>query len=115
MKRRIAQLEQRRQDLLARIEAQRHELAWQAEQFRPTTHTVAAWARRRTSRSAANHPIAWLAGIAGVLWMLSPPRRMIALLPWLAGTLSLLTRLSRVIRLVNELRGAHPRYRSQTL
>jgi hypothetical protein len=114
MKHRIAQLEARRQELLARIEAQRHELTWQAEQFRPTTHTVAAWARRRTSRSAANHPFAWLAGIASVLLMLKPPRRMISWLPWLAGTLSLLTRLARVIRLINDLRGVHSRYRADT-
>ncbi len=114
MKSRIAQLEQRRQELLARIEGQRHELAWQADQFRPTTHMFAAWAGRRTSRSAANHPFAWLAGIASMLLMLRPPRRMIAWLPWLAGTLSLITRVTRVIRLINDLRGVHSRYRSQT-
>ena len=114
MKSRIAELEERRQALLARIEAQRHELAWQVDQFRPTTHTVAEWARRRTSRSAANHPLAWLAGIASVLLMLKPPRRMLSWLPWLAGTLSLLTRVTRVIRLINDLRGVHSRYRSQT-
>jgi hypothetical protein len=102
---RISELEARRAVLLAQIETQRHELAWHAEQFRPTSQ-VAQWARRRGSRSAANHPFAWLAGIAGILLMLKPPRRLFALLPWLAGTLSLVTRVARVIQLINSFRGA---------
>ncbi len=110
MKRRIAELEERRQGLLAQIEAQRHELAWQAEQFRPTSQ-VASWARRRGSQSAANHPLAWLAGIASILVMLKPPRRLFSWLPWLAGALSLLTRVTRVVRLINELRGVRASYR----
>ncbi len=110
MKRRIAELEERRQALLAQIEAQRHELAWQAEQFRPTSQ-VASWARRRGSQSAANHPLAWLAGIASILVMLKPPRRLFSWLPWLAGALSLLTRVTRVVRLINELRGVRASYR----
>ncbi|HXR88707.1 MAG TPA: hypothetical protein VN750_00340 [Steroidobacteraceae bacterium] len=110
MKRRIAQLEQRRQALLAEIETQRQELAWQAERFHPTTQ-VASWARRSSSRSAANHPLAWLAGIASILLMLKPPRRLISWLPWLAGALSLLTRVARVVRLINELRGVRTSYR----
>jgi hypothetical protein len=105
MKSRIAELEQRRALLLAQIETQRHELAWHAEQFRPTSQ-VAAWARRRGSRSAANHPLAWLAGIASILLMLKPPRRLFSWLPWLAGALSLVTRVARVVRLINEFRGA---------
>jgi hypothetical protein len=105
MKSRIAELEQRRARLLAQIEAQRHELAWHAQQFRPTSQ-VAAWARRRGSRSAANHPFAWLAGLASILLMLKPPRRLLSWLPWLAGALSLVTRVTRVVRLINELRGA---------
>lgn len=104
MKRRITELEERRQKLLAQIEAQRHELAWHAEQFRPTSQ-VASWARRRGSQSAANHPLAWLAGIASILVMLKPPRRLLSWLPWLAGALSLLTRVARVVRLINALRG----------
>ena len=110
MKSRIAELEQRRQALLAQIETQRVELAWHAEQFRPTTQ-VTSWARRRSSRSAANHPFAWLAGIASILIMLKPPRRLISWLPWLAGALSLLTRVTRVVRLINELRGVRASYR----
>jgi len=110
MKSRIAQLEQRRQALLAQIETQRQELAWQAERFRPTSQ-VASWARRSSSRSAANHPFAWLAGIASLLMMLKPPRRLISWLPWLAGSLSLLTRVMRVVRLINELRGVRTSYR----
>lgn len=111
MKGRIAELEERRQALLARIEAQRHELAWQAEQFRPTTRSVAQWAGRRTSRSAANHPLAWLAGLASIVLVLRPHRRIIPWLPWLAAALSLLTRVARVMRLINELRGPRTGYR----
>jgi hypothetical protein len=110
MKSRIAQLEQRRQVLLAQIETQRQDLAWHAERFRPTSQ-VASWARRSSSRSAANHPFAWLAGVASLLVMLKPPRRLISWLPWLAGALSLLTRVARVVRLINELRGARTSYR----
>ena len=104
MKSRIAALEQRRALLLAQIETQRHELAWQAEQFRPTSQ-VAAWARRRGSRSAANHPFAWLAGVASLLLMFKPQRRLLSWLPWLAGALSMVTRVIRVVRLLNEFRG----------
>jgi len=110
MKSRIAQLEERRRELLARIETQRHDLAWQAEHFSPTSR-VASWARRRGSQSAANHPLAWLAGIASILLMLKPPRRLFSWLPWLAGALSLLTRVTRVMRLINDLRGVRPSYR----
>jgi hypothetical protein len=104
MKSRIAELERRRALLLAQIETQRHELAWQAEQFRPTSQ-VAAWARRRGSQSAANHPLAWVAGLASLVLMLKPPRRLLSWLPWLAGSLSLVTRVMRVVRLINEFRG----------
>ena len=104
MKRRIADLEARKQALLAQVEAQRHEIAWHAENFSPASQ-MAAWARRRTSRSAANHPLAWLAGFASILLMLKPPRRLLSWLPWLAGTLSLFTRVTRVVRLFNDLRG----------
>src|SRR5215469_13057777 len=110
MKSRIAELEERRQALLAQIETQRHDLAWQAEHFSPTLR-VASWARQRGSRSAANHPLAWLAGIGSILLMLRPPRRLLSWLPWLAGALSLLTRVTRVMRLINELRGVRPSYR----
>ncbi len=109
MRSRIAQLEQRRRALLVQIEAQRHEIAWRVEQFRPTSQ-VAAWARRRGSQSAANHPLAWIAGIASLL-MFFKPRRMLSWLPMLAGGLSLLTRLTRVIRIVNELRGIRRGFR----
>ncbi len=104
MKSRIAELERRRALLLAQIETQRHELAWQAEQFHPTSQ-VAAWARSRGSRSAADHPFAWLAGIASLVLMLKPARRLVSWLPWLAGALSMVTRVIRVVRLINEFRG----------
>ncbi len=106
MKSRLAQLEQRRQALLARIETQRDELAWQAGQFRPTSQ-VASWAQRRSSQSAANHPLAWLAGILSILVMLKPLRRSIAWLPWIAGTLSLLGPAVRIVRLIGDLRRPH--------
>ncbi len=107
MKSRITELEERRRALLVRIDAQRHELAWQAEQFHPTSQVV-AWARRRGSHSAANHPLAWVAGIASILLMLKP-RRLFTWLPWLAGGLSLISRLTRVMRIINELRGIRMR------
>ena len=66
---------------------------------------------RRGSQSAANHPLAWLAGLASVLLLLKPPRRLISWLPWLAGGLSLVTRVTRVVRLINELRGVRTSYR----
>lgn len=103
MKSRIAELEQRRQALLAQIETQRNELARHAERFHPTSQ-VASWARRRGSHSAANHPLAWLAGIASILLMLKLLRRTISWLPWLAGALPLLTTVIRVVRLINEMR-----------
>ena len=104
MKSRIVQLEERRRALLAQIEAQRHSLAWQLEHFQLTSGGI-SWARRRGSASAATPPLAWLAGIAGLLLLLRPLRKSIRWLPWLAGALSLITRGREVVRLVNELRG----------
>ena len=102
MRSRIAELEHRRRNLLARIEIQREELAWRAEQLHSHSQ-VASW-MRRAPQSAANHPLAWLAGLVSIL-MIVKPRRLLSWLPWLAGGLSLVSKLTRVLRLISELRG----------
>ena len=102
MRSRIAELELRRLNLLAKIEIQREELGWRAQQLRPQSQ-VASW-MRRGPQSAANHPLAWLAGIVSVLMILKP-RRLLSWLPWLAGGVSLVSKLTRVLRLISELRG----------
>jgi hypothetical protein len=106
MRSRIAELEDRRRTLLSRIEVQRNDLAWRAEQLRPQSQ-VASW-MRRGPQSAANHPLAWLAGVASILMVLKP-RRLLSWLPWLAGGLSLASKLTRVLRVINELRGLRSR------
>jgi hypothetical protein len=108
MKKRIAELEARRLILLERIEAQRHELAWHAEQLRPKTQ-VSEWTRR-APQSAANHPLAWLTGLASVFLLLKR-RRLLTWLPWLAGGLSMVSRLTRLIRLISELRSLRSGFR----
>ena len=108
MKHRIAELEARRRVLLERIEVQREELAWHAEQLRPKAQ-VAHWAGAAPF-APGQHPLAWLAGLASVL-MLFKPRRLLKWVPWLAGGLSVVSRLSRVLRLINELRAVREGFR----
>ena len=62
---RTSDLEARRRTLLARCEEQRAELAYRLEQLRPSAQ-VAGWGARAPGL-AANHPLAWLAAVAGIV------------------------------------------------
>ena len=98
---RIAALEARRRALLARCDQQRAEIAYRLARIQPGRQIV-QWTRR-APQSAADHPLAWLAAIAGLIVMLRR-RKLISWLPWITGVLSLVSRAARLVRLIGQLR-----------
>jgi hypothetical protein len=103
MKHRIAHLEARRRFLLNRCEEQRLELAYRVAQIRPAAQ-LTAWTRRTGAQSAANHPLAWLAGIAGVLVLLLRGRRLLTGVGWITGLLALASRATTLLRMFAQIR-----------
>ena len=105
---RKSQLEQRRRALLIRCDEQRAELAYRLEQLRPSTQ-VANLAQRAPTL-ALNHPLAWIAAVAGILTLLRPKR----LLSWLTlatGALSILSRGTALLKLFMTLRSLRSGFR----
>ena len=107
MKRR-AQLEERRRALLARCDEQRAELAYRLEQIRPATQ-VANWTSRAPGM-AANHPLAWLAALVGVLTLLRP-KRVLSWLTFATGAISILSRATALLKLFQSLRALRSGFR----
>jgi hypothetical protein len=102
------QLEQRRRALLARCDEQRAELAYRLEQIRP-----AAQVANRTSRApgiAANHPLAWLAALAGIVTLLRP-KRLLSWLTFATGAISILSRATALLKLFQSLRSLRSGFR----
>jgi hypothetical protein len=93
---RKAELEARRHALLARCEAQRGELAYRLEQMRPMTQ-VANWTTRAPGM-AANHPLAWIAALAGLVVLLRP-KKMLSWLTFATGAVSILSRATALLKL----------------
>ncbi len=95
------ELEERRRALLARCEEQRAELAYRLEQIRPSTQ-VAHWSQQAPSL-ALNHPLAWIAALAGVATLLRPLR----VLKWLTfatKAMSIVSRATALVKLFTTLR-----------
>jgi hypothetical protein len=105
---RVQELEARRRVLLARINEQRAEIAYRFEQIRPATQ-VANWTGRG-SASPTNHPLAWLAGLAGLIVMLRP-RKLLSWVTFATGMLSLLARAGTLLRLFATLRALRAGFR----
>jgi hypothetical protein len=103
------ELEARRRTLLARIDEQRAELAYRLEQIRPAKQ-VASWAGRGGTGLAANHPLAWLAALAGLVVMLRP-RKLLSWITFATGMLSLLARAGTLLRLLATLRALRSGFR----
>lgn len=105
---RIQELEDRRRALLSRCDEQRAEIAYRLEQIRPAAR-VAGFAQRAPSM-AANHPLAWVAALAGIVTLLRPKR----LLSWLTlatGAVSILGRATQLLKVFVALRSLRRGFR----
>jgi hypothetical protein len=98
---RTEELEARRRVLLARCDEQRAELAYRLEQLRPSAQ-VANWGHRAPGM-AANHPLAWIAALAGIVTLFRP-RRLLSWMTFATGALSILSRATALLKLFSTLR-----------
>jgi len=98
---RTEELEARRRVLLARCDEQRAELAYRLEQLRPSAQ-VANWGHRAPGM-AANHPLAWIAALAGIVTLFRP-KRLLSWMTFATGALSILSRATALLKLFSTLR-----------
>jgi hypothetical protein len=105
MKYRMKELEARRQHLLHQCEQQRLELAYRITQIQPAAQ-LTAWSRRKGVAGAANSPVAWVAGLAGLL-LLSRRRRLLSGVGVLTGLIALASRASMLLRIFMQLRAVY--------
>ncbi len=105
---RRAQLEARRRALLIRCEEQRAELAYRLEQIRPSAQ-VAHWTQQAPTM-AMNHPLAWLAAVAGIITLLRP-RRLIGWLTFATRAMSIVSRATALLKLFTTLRSLRSGFR----
>jgi len=107
---RTAELEARRKVLLARCEEQRAELAYRIEQIRPAAQ-VMNWTQHAPGLGmAANHPLAWIAALAGIVTLFRP-KRLLTWLTFASGALSILSRASALLKLFATLRSLRSGFR----
>ena len=105
---RLAELEARRRELLARCETERAELAWRLGELGPKrwAQAVAGSAAAGADgalRSQKRHPLAWVVAVAALL-LLRRPRDALFLLGRARGAISLVARATEVLALVGALR-----------
>jgi hypothetical protein len=105
---RTAELEARRRTLLARCDEQRAELAYRLEQLRPSAQ-VANWTHKAPGM-AANHPLAWIAALAGLV-SLFRPKKMLSWLTLATGVVSILSRATALLKLFSTLRSLRSGFR----
>lgn len=105
---RIDDLEARRRALLVRCDEQRAELAYRLEQFRPSAQ-VANWTHKAPGL-AANHPLAWIAALAG-LTTLFRPKRILRWMTLATGLVSILSRATALLKLFSTLRSLRSGFR----
>lgn len=105
---RIEALEARRRALLNRCEEQRLELAYRVAQIRPAAQ-LTAWKSRGGPRAAANHPLAWIAGLASLLLMFRTRRLLtgITWITWITGLVALASRATTLLRIFAQLRALY--------
>ena len=108
---RLAALEARRRELLNRCEEQRLELAYRFAQIKPREQ-LTAWTRRSASGSAARNPLAWIAGIVGLLLMLRRRRGTLSGVGWITGVVALATRATTILRVLAQLRAVYRGFRA---
>ena len=105
---RTSDLEARRRMLLARCDEQRAELAYRLEQMRPAAQ-VADWTSRAPG-FAANHPLAWIAALAGIV-ALFRPKKLVSWLTFATGVMSILSRATTLLKLFATLRSLRQGFR----
>jgi hypothetical protein len=98
---RLRELEARRHALLRRAAEQRDELAARLAQLTPATllRGAAGGAGIRELR----HPLAWAAGLAGLLF-LGRTREVLTFVLWIRSALALAGRAAQLVRLLTQLR-----------
>ena len=107
---RRAELEARRQLLLARCEVQRTELSQQFARLRSAGVLGLAplgAPAARLGTHAARHPLAWVIAIAGVL-LLGRTREVLKVLMWARTAMAVAARVAQVVRFVASVRAARP-------
>jgi hypothetical protein len=105
---RTSDLEARREALLARCDEQRAELAYRLEQLRPSAQ-MANWGSRGPGL-AANHPLAWIAALAGIVSIFRP-KRLLSWMTFATGAISILSRASTLLKLFATLRSLRSGFR----
>jgi hypothetical protein len=103
------ELEARRTALLNRCEEQRLELADLFAQIKPREQ-LAAWTRR-SAAGTSRSPLAWIAGIAGLLLMLRR-HRTLANVGWITGLVALATRATTILRVLAQLRAVYRTFKA---
>lgn len=99
---RLQALEARRQDLLLRCEAQRLEIAYRLAQAGPTAR-LNALKQRIGPQGAASHPLALIAGLAGLL-LIVRTRKLLTGVTWIGGLIALASRATTLLRVFAQLR-----------
>jgi hypothetical protein len=105
---RMKELEERRRALLARCEAQRAEVAYRLEQIRPRAQL--ANFSHRAPEIALNHPLAWVAAVAGVITLLRP-KRLLSWMTFATGLVSIASRATQLLKVFVALRSLRQGFR----
>jgi YqjK-like protein len=102
------ELENRRRALLVRCEEQRAEIAYRFERIRPSAQ-VADWSARAPGM-AANHPLAWIAALVGIVTLFRP-RKLLGWITFATGALSILSRATALLKVFAALRSLRSGFR----
>jgi hypothetical protein len=105
---RLAELEARRRELLARCETERADLAWRLGQLGPKRWVQAVAGGAATGavgalRSQRRHPLAWVVAVAALL-LLRRPRDALFLLGRARGAITWVARAAEMLALVGAFR-----------
>ncbi len=100
---RLKDLERRRHALARRADEQREELAERLAQLSPAT--LLRGAIDSAGIRELRHPLAWAAGLAGLLF-LGRTREVLTFVLWIRSALALAGRATQLVRLLTELRAA---------
>jgi hypothetical protein len=104
----MQELEERRRGLLSKCEEQRAELAYRLEQIRPSAQ-IASFTQRAPGM-AMNHPLAWLAAVAGIVTLLRP-KRLLSWLTFATGVVSIASRATQLLKVFVALRSLRQGFR----
>ena len=104
----MKELEERRRALLMKCEEQRAELAYRLEQIRPAAQ-IANFTQRAPAM-AMNHPLAWVAAVAGIVTLLRP-KRLLSWLTFATGAVSILSRATQLLKVFVALRSLRQGFR----